>query len=176
MNEHLRFLLVVFFGVVALLVGRETYRWFAYAEERQALVAMYPAIVEAGAEAVVTRGQTDSLRVRVDSLNRDLDRRGDALRGYSRIAVNGLLPPDVYQRYARDRREYERVLAVRDERYAAWRNSYDRNRAAVRRYSALADSMRIVALRMGDPYYHVPMPVEAAIIKGVVRPAAQPQR
>lgn len=173
MNEHLRFLLVVFLGVVVLLVGRETYRWFAYADERNALLAMRPEIVNAGAEAVRTREQTDSLRARVDSLNRDLDRRGEGLRRYGRIAVNGLLPPDVYRLYARDRRAYEQVLSRRDEWYAAWKNSYERNRAAVRRYAVLADSMRDVALRMGDPYYHVPMPVEAALEKGVLPPAVE---
>lgn len=176
MNEHLRFLLVLFLGVVALLVGRETYRWFRYADERNALLAMEPVIRQAGAEAVATRTETDSLRARVDSLNRDLDRRGEGLRRYGRIAVNGLLPPDVYQRYAADRREYERVLALREERYAAWKNAYDRNRSAVRLYTALADSMRAVSQRMGDPYFHVITPVEAYIARDSARAALRAPR
>ena len=148
MNEHLRFLLVLFLGVVALLVGRETYRWFRYADERNALLAMEPVIRQAGAEAVATRTETDSLRARVDSLNRDLDRRGEGLRRYGRIAVNGLLPPDVYQRYAADRREYERVLALREERYAAWKNAYDRKLC---RLAFLAPSIQRAILEGRQP-------------------------
>ena len=51
-----------------------------------------------------------------------------------------------------------------------WQEILDRNRTAGRRYNLLGDSIRDLAMRMGDPYYSVPTPAEAGTnVQGVSR-------
>ena len=60
----------------------------------------------------------------------------------------------------------------RNDKLGEWRAVVESNHAAADRYNLLADSMRSVAARMGDPYYAVPSPVELAVAHGI-RPRAQ---
>lgn len=168
MSEQKRFLLLMLALAVVLLVGRELYRYVAYGDERRLLIALREQVVDAGASVTRTRQQSDSLRTLVEGADQELEREVRILRRYNRQARGGLLPPDVYERYARDRARYEEVLARRNGWFEEWRGVIGRNHTAVDRYNLLADSIRSVAGRIGDPYFPVPLPIEAAAERGIV--------
>lgn len=167
MREQLRFLVSVLGLVILFLVARELYRWVAYREERALIVALRTDVVDAGARVTVTRQQLDSLRTALASVDVRLEREVDVLRGYERRARHRRLPPDVYEKYLRDRARYERVLEERNALVRTMSGVLDVNHSAVERYNTLADSVRAVAARVGDPYYRVPLPVEAAMERGI---------
>lgn len=167
MREQLRFLLSVLGLVILFLVARELYRWVAYREERALIVALRTDVVDAGARVTVTRQQLDSLRTALASVDARLQREVDVLRGYERRARHRRLPPDVYEKYLRDRARYEQVLEERNALVRTMSGVLDVNHSAVERYNTLADSVRAVAARVGDPYYRVPLPVEAAMERGI---------
>lgn len=168
MREQLRFLLSVLGLVVLFLVARELYRWVAFREERALIVALRTDVVDAGAQVTVTRQQLDSLRTVLAAVDARLEREVGVLRGYERRARHRRLPPDVYDRYLRDRARYEQVLEERNAVVRTVAGVLDVNHAAVARYNTLADSVRAVAARVGDPYYRVPLPVEAARERGIL--------
>lgn len=168
MREQLRFLLSVLGLVILFLVARELYRWVAFQEERALITALRTDVVDAGAQVTVTRQQLDSLRTAVAEVDVRLEREVEVLRGYERRARHRRLPPDVYEKYLRDRARYERVLAERNALARTVTGVLTVNHAAVERYNTLADSVRAVAARVGDPYYRVPLPVEAAMERGIV--------
>ena len=62
-------------------------------------------------------------------------------------------------------------MARRNDSFHTWQEVLARNRSAVDRYNALADSLRAVADVLGDPYYQVPSPLEAAAERSSPSPA-----
>ena len=78
----------------------------------------------------------------------------------------------MYARYREDLTRYNRHVGERNARLSAWQEVQARQNAAATRYTVLADSLHDLATRMGDPYYAVPTPAEAAIERGVIK--AQP--
>jgi hypothetical protein len=76
----------------------------------------------------------------------------------------------VYQRYRADLTRYNRHVTERNARLADWQEIQARHNAAASRYTLLADSLNALATRMGDPYYAVPTPAEAAIERGIIKP------
>ena len=168
MSEQTRFLLSLLGLIVALLVGRELYQYVAYRDDRALLVGLREQVIDAGAELTRTRQEADSLRALVDDADRRLEGEVRVLRRYNRMARGGLLPPDVYARYERDRARYEQILEQRNGWFEEWKGVLSRSHVAVDRYNLLADSITNVAARIGDPYYAVPRPAEAAAQRGVV--------
>ena len=168
MKERLQVLLAMLGLIVTFLVGRELYYWVAYREEREEIVALRVQVVDAGARVTTTRQQLDSLRAVLSEVDRRLDREIRVLRGYERRARHRLLPPDVYQEYLRDRTRYEEVLRERNQVMRHVSGVLGDNHTAVGRYNPLADSIRAVAVRIGEPYYRVPLPIEAAAERGIV--------
>jgi hypothetical protein len=167
MSEQKRFLLSLLGLVVVVLLGRQLYQYVAYRDERALLVGLREEVVDAGAEVTRTRQESDSLRALVEAANGELEQNVRVLRRYNRIARGGMLPPDVYARYAQDRARYEETLRRQEEWAGTWKGVVARNHGAVDRYNRLADSIRAVAARIGDPYYSVPLPAEAAAERGV---------
>jgi len=76
----------------------------------------------------------------------------------------------VYGRYKTELERYNRHVVERNARLRQYQGARDRYVTAVDRYNARADSLRQLAARMGEPYYAVPTPLEAAVQRGVLKP------
>lgn len=164
-----RVLVVLLVVVVAAMIGREVYRWWLFQEEREELVRMRERLVETGVAVVRAETRLDTLRHAVDRMDRVLERDRRALDVYARSAREGTLPPHLYAAYREDLKHYNQKLERRNARYREWEEERARGRAALDHYHALADSIRTLAREVGEPYYPVPSPVEAAVERGVLR-------
>jgi hypothetical protein len=163
----LLFLLLVIIGVK---LSEELYRWAAFREERVQVKTLRDSLVEAGAEIVRTREGSDSMRAVMTGEDAELERELRALRRYNRLARGGSLPADLYARYREELDRHNLHVTERNARLRDWQRILARNHAAVDRYNVLADSIRELATRMGDPYYAVPTPAEAAMERGLIKP------
>jgi hypothetical protein len=157
----LLFLLLVILGVK---LSDSVYRWLRFGPERAQVQVLRNRLVDAGAQYISTRQAGDSMRGILRAEDAQL------LRRYDSYASGGGLPPDVYQRYRDDLTRYNRHVTERNARLADWQEIQARQNAAASRYSVLADSLNALATRMGDPYYAVPTPAEAAIERGIIKP------
>ena len=61
------------------------------------------------------------------------------------------------------------LFRSRDACFREYQQSHSRYAAAADSYTARADSVRNLATRMGEPYYAVPTPLEAAVKRGVLK-------
>jgi hypothetical protein len=165
----LLFLLLVILGVK---LSDSAYRWVAFGEERAQVKVLRSNLVDAGALYVRTRQEGDSMRAVLRVEDEQLEAEERRLRRYDSYASEGGLPPDVYERYRADLTRYNRHVTERNAKLADWQEIQARHNAAASRYTVLADSLNALATRMGDPYYAVPTPAEAAIERGVIK--AQP--
>ncbi len=165
----LLFLFLVILGVKLL---DSAYRWVAFGEERAQVKVLRSNLVDAGAQYVRTRQEGDSMRAVLRVEDEQLEAEERRLRRYDSYASGGGLPPDVYERYRADLTRYNRHVTERNAKLADWQEIQARHNAAASRYTVLADSLNALATRMGDPYYAVPTPAEAAIERGVIK--AQP--
>jgi hypothetical protein len=163
----LLFLLLVIVGIKA---SDWAYRAVRYGPEREQVRRMRRDLVDAGAVIVRTREDYDSMRAALRATDDSLAAEFQAVRRYNDYAEGGALPQDVYDRYRADLDRYNAHVELRNQRLSAWRDVADRNSVAVSRYNLLADSIRDLATRIGDPYFAVPTPAEAAIERGVIRP------
>ena len=163
----LLFLLLVIIGVK---LSEEVYRWAAFRDERVRVKELRASLVEAGAQIVVTRGASDSMRAVMETEDAALEKELRDLHRYNRMARGGALPTDVYARYRADLDRHNLHVGVRNERLRDWQAILARNHTAVDRYNLLADSIRDIATRMGEPYYAVPTPAEAAMERGLIKP------
>jgi hypothetical protein len=166
----LLFLLLVILGVK---LSDSVYRWLRFGPERAQVQVLRNGLVDAGAQYVRTRQAGDSMRAILRADDEQLEVEERRLRRYDDQASGGGLPPDVYQQYRADLTRYNRHVTERNAQLAAWQEIQARHNAAASRYTLLADSLNALATRMGDPYYAVPTPAEAAIERGVIK--AQPQ-
>lgn len=175
-GSPVRLLVVLLALFLSVQLARDAYSWFAYRDERDALRGMSGALEEAGVALMRTGLEVDSLRARVLEMDRQLDRSRAALEVYERQAVGGGIPADLYGAYRRDLDRYNAQVAERNAVLRTLEAEAVRNRAAAHRYNRLADSIRSLARRMGDPYYQVPSPAELAVKHGLKpRPMAPKQ-
>lgn len=165
----MRPLLAVLALIVALKVAEQAYRYLAYRDERAAIAAMRGRLVDAGAEVVRTRMRADSLRTEVEEADRKLAARRKEVDGYGRFAEGGALPDSVYQLYRADLRRYNADVAERNATLRVYTQIVGRNRVVSERYNALADSIESLTTRIGDSFYPIPKPIEAAAERGVIR-------
>ncbi len=162
------FLLLVIIGVK---LSEQVYRWAAFGDERVRVKELRGSLVEAGAQIVVTREASDSMRGVMEKEDAALEEELRGLRRYDRMARGGALPSEIYGRYRRELDRHNLHVGERNQRLRDWQAILARNHAAVDRYNLLADSIRDIATRMGEPYYAVPTPAEAAMERGLIKPA-----
>jgi hypothetical protein len=168
---RLRALVTFLLLLLAVKVVKELYDWRVHADDRVQLVALRSRLLDAGAEVMRTRAELDTLKQVLDEEDQELERERGALRRFDRESRGGALPAGVYGLYRTELDEYNQHVERRNRRFHEWEQVLARNHAAVDRYNALADSLRAVAAVLGDPYYQVPSPLEAAEERGVVRAA-----
>jgi hypothetical protein len=89
------------------------------------------------------------------------------LTSIERRAGDRGLPPTLYEDYRRRLERYNERVAARNDQYERWRGIVERNHRAVDSYNALADTMRNLGERMGEPYLSIPSPAEVAVRHGL---------
>jgi len=164
------FLLLVIIGVK---LSEQVYRWVVFRDERVRVKELRGSLVEAGAQIVVTREASDSMRSVMEKEDAALETELRALRRFDRMSRGGALPTEIYGRYRRELDRHNLHVGERNERLRDWQAILARNHSAVDRYNLLADSIRDIATRMGEPYYAVPTPAEAAMERGLIKPEGQ---
>lgn len=169
MNVRARALLLVLVLVVAGMLAKEGYEWFAYAEDRAQLRSMRTRLVDAGVEVLQSQARLDTLRKEIQREDRKLEDERRGLRAYGRHSRGGELSMPLYEAYRGELERYNGHVGRRNDRFHEWEAVLERKRSAVSRYNALVDSVRRIADKLGDPYYPVPTPLEAAAERGVVR-------
>lgn len=164
-------LLVLLGLVIAVRLGAYLFGWYAHAEERAVLQGLSARVAEAGVGVVSTQLAADSLEREIERLDVELEEEQGGFTLYERMARTSPLTPSVYRAYRGRLAEYNRKVAARNETFERWRVVVDENHREVDRYNALADSIRAVAASIGDPYYEIPSPAEAAMEYGLAAPA-----
>ena len=176
MSRRIHPLLFVLLVIIGIKLSEQLYRWVAYADERDRVRVYREQLVQAGAEIVRTREESDSMRAVMEAEDAALEQEQTALRRYNRYAPGGTLPTDLYARYKEELDAYNLHVAERNAKLGDWQAILARNHLAVSNYNLLADSVRDLATRMGEPYYAVPTPAEAAMELRVERESMQPKQ
>jgi hypothetical protein len=167
---RLRALLTAIVVILAIQLARQAYSWVVYRDERAQLTALRVRVVDAGAELIRARAKADSVRTAIEAEDGRLAEARRGLDAWGRHARDGTLPGHLYASYRRDLDDFNRRVEARNERAAVWHTIAEERRTAAVRYDALADSIRAIARRIGDPYYAVPLPAEAAAERGIAPP------
>lgn len=166
-NTRTRFLLLVAFALLAMNLGRQGYRWIAYADEREELALLTTRLESAGLAVMQTQLLADSLRAGIEAADARLRQDRLALDRMERRAEGRGLPPALYDEYRYALERYNQQVLERNDRFQRWRGVVSRNHASVDLYNQLADSMRALGTRMGEPYLAIPSPAELAVRHGL---------
>ncbi len=171
MSSTARFLLFVLLVVVGVKLSEQVYRLVAFADERAQVVVLRERLLDAGARLEAARAEARRVRARLEEEDARLEEEHEHLQRYERLAQDGrYLPADVYAAYKAELETYNRHVVERNALNRRLGDLQDRSMVAGESYTALADSIRDLATRMGEPYYSVPTPVEAAIQRGTIKP------
>ncbi|HYW09119.1 MAG TPA: hypothetical protein VE913_19320 [Longimicrobium sp.] len=170
MTSPARFLVMALVVVVGVKLSEQVYRWAAFRDERQLVGEIRERLLDDGAALTVARAETRARRDAWEKEEREMEELRRVLARYNRHAVGGYLPTAIYRRYQADRRRYDRKVMDRDALFRVYQQSHARYASAADSYTARADSVRNLATLMGEPYYAVPTPLEAAVQRGVLKP------
>jgi hypothetical protein len=166
-KERIQVFILFTLALIAFELAHDVYRWYAFSDERAQLRSLVPQVDSAGLAVVRTELQSDSVRARIEAMDRGLEASRDVFSEYDERAMGGGMTQELYQEYRARVATYNRHVAARNAWFAKWQRAVARNRDAVRRYNDLADSSRTIAGRMGELHYNVPSPVEAAVRNGL---------
>lgn len=161
---------VIVAALLAAKLGRQVYSWYAHEGERMQIERLSGELEEVGMEVVTTQLAADSLHSVIERMDGGLAVTRRRVESYGRRAVDGALPGRVYDEYRGDLADYNRGVGERNSRFEEWRAVVERNHAAVDRFNHLADSIRGLAIAMGEPYFSIPTPAEIALERGVEPP------
>ncbi len=161
-RDHLLALLAALLLVVGLRLTSDLYRWWAYQEERATITALRPELEEAALGVVRTQLMLDSLQARVAELDAELDREREVLETREAAISGGAVTGAMEARYRQSLEGYNRRARARNQLLSQWRVAVRANHEHVDRYNALADSLRALSARAGEPHYPVPTPAEIA--------------
>lgn len=163
-------LLAVLGLVIAVRLGSYLVGWYAHAEERETLRALSEQVEAAGVGVVRTQLAADSLERQIERLDGELREERARFGLYERMAERDRLTVNVYRLYRGWLAEYNRKVEERNGWFERWRAVVEENHREVDRYNTLADSIRRLAESIGDPYYGIPSPAEAAVEHGLAGP------
>lgn len=170
-SPRLKALLLFLALVVAAQLAWVAYRWYAFGEERAQLAALREQVVDAGVEVLRTQAHADTLRGRIEEDDRALEARRRALERYAGYARDRGLSAQLYGAYRAELEQFNARVRERNSRADEWAEVVARNEEAVSRYNLIADSIRALAASIGDPFFRIPLPVEAAAERGVIQAA-----
>lgn len=169
MTPRVRALLLLLALIVAFKLGAQWVRWATSTDERARITALRERVVDAGVEVVRTEARADTLLREIEARDSVLERKWTKVDRFASLARNGTSSSGLYTRYRRELARYNEGVEARNLRFRAWREVRARRDAAWERYTRLADSIHGVAAEIGEPYYPVPLPIEAAAEQGLIR-------
>jgi hypothetical protein len=169
MKSTPRFMLMILLVVVGVKLSEQLYRWVAFRDERRQVGELRERLLDSGAELTLSRAESRRLRQAMEEEDRRLETERRALLRYNRYSHGGFLPTALYDTYKKELERYNGHVVERNRRLRDYQQAHDRYAVAVDRYNARADSVRDLATRMGEPYYAVPTPLEAAVQRGVLK-------
>jgi hypothetical protein len=157
--------LLLLVGVAKL--GQELYRWYAFPEERAVLARLEHALEYEALGVILTQLRVDTLRAEIRARDEALGISRDDLDRFERDAAAGPISEGFARAYRVDLRAHNRRVAERNELLNELLGSVQVNQEHVSRFNVLADSVRLIAARLGEPYYSVPTPAELADRRGL---------
>jgi hypothetical protein len=162
-----------FFALLALLLligafrlAQQLYRWQAFKAERTEIVRLEVDLDSSALGIVATEMRAGTLRTAIEAADEGLASARSRLDNVERAAeVRGL---DLSQEisYRDDLAAFNAEVRRRNELVREWRQILTSNHEHVDRYNLIADSIRAVALRMGEPYFPISTPAEIAAARG----------
>lgn len=162
MTSPARFLLFVLLVVLGVKASEQLYGYVAFRDERAQVRALRAELGGAATQLVAVRARMDSLHRAIDAEDEGLTRELGRLQWYQRQARHRQLPPGLYDEYMARLQEYNLHVESRNVIHREWQQLAGRRDGLAHRYDSLADSIQALAVRMGQPYYQVPGPLEAA--------------
>lgn len=169
MSQRAKALLLLLGLVIAAKAGTDWWRWVGSEPERTRLGALREQVIDAGAEVVRTGSRSDTLFRAIERTDSVLEDQRARVEQYGRYARDGTLPSALYARYRQDLARYNTAVEARNRQVARWRTVRRENEQAVANYNRIADSIRGIAESIGEPYYPIPAPIEAAAERGLIR-------
>jgi hypothetical protein len=170
MSSPARFLLFVLLAVIGVKASEQLYRYVAFRDERQQVAVLQERLLDAGAQLELARGEHHAAREALEGEDRRLERERQRLMRLQRAVEEGPFSVAQYDQYRNALETYNRHVVERNGRSQSYQGVRDRWVTSVESYVSLADSVRELAHRMGEPYYSVPTPLEAAVARGVIKP------
>jgi hypothetical protein len=162
--------LLVFVLAIALIqIAESLYFWYSYHEERLHLVELREELVDEGAEMIRAQLEAEQIREHLavaDSLLTQRRLQMGEVWGSARSGAR------VRSAYAAGLQELDAInleIRRRNERLDRLNSTVRRRNEAAVRYHVLADSIRSLAVRAGEPYFSVPIPAQAAAERGITR-------
>jgi hypothetical protein len=166
-RDRIRIFILFTCAIVAVELAHDVYRLYAFADERAQLRVLNGMVDSAGVAVVRTQLREDSLRTRIEAMDRALENSRGGFDEYDRRARDGSLTGGAYEQYRARIARYNDRLAVRNAWVARWQRAVSDNRGAEKQYQALAEQIRSIAAEMGEQHYNIPSPVEAAVKNGM---------
>jgi hypothetical protein len=170
MSTSARFLLFVLLAVVGVKLSEELYGLVAFRGERVVARELRVRLVDSGSEVVRLRGEADSLRRIIEREDEVLEREHRVVRRTGYDARRGRLSSGEYREYKALVSRYNERVADRNTVLRRLQGTLELHALAAERYNGLADSLHALAIRMNQPYYQVPTPLEAAEERRLGRP------
>ena len=170
MKSPARFLLFVLLAIVGVKLSEQLYRYVAFRDERAQVAVLRDRLLDAGAALEVARGEHRAAREALEAQDELLEQERRGLMRLQRAVESGPVSEAQYAGYRTALETYNHHVVDRNGRYQSYQDIRDRWVGSVESYTSLADSVRQIAARMGEPYYSVPTPLEAAVARGVIKP------
>lgn len=161
-RDRLLPVVLVLLLVVLVKVGQEVVRFYAYGEERATIARLEGEIEAAGLGVVRSQIEADSVRRMIESADEKLASQRAELDRYERQITVGPVTVQLERAYRAALADYNDHVQARNRMLEDWQRVVEANRIAVDRYNAIADSIRVVAAAMGEPYYPIRTPADIA--------------
>ncbi|MDR0786597.1 MAG: hypothetical protein LBG44_01900 [Gemmatimonadota bacterium] len=173
-----RYYLYTFLSALVLLFlltsAREVWRYYAYANERNAIIRLKGEIEIAGMGAIATQSRADTLRREIEAIDDRLRENRQRLDLMERNIDDLFSAREMEAAYRTGLDFYNTEVGRRNALFESWRATVEFNHEHVGRYNLLADSIRALAAVMGEDHYPVASPSEiAARYDEIVRAGAE---
>ena len=164
MSHRDRFLamVVVLLLIAGAKVAQQLFRFYASRDERIEIVRLESRIDEAGAGIIATRVRADSLRTAVEAMDDELREGRDRLDRIEHRLLSGPATTAQEAAYLGELGIHNALVTERNAVYREWRTSVDSHADFIGSYNAIVDSIRSLAIAIGEPYYPISSPAEIA--------------
>ena len=157
-----RFLLFVLLVIVGLKASEQLYGVVAFGDERREVRRLLGQLAAVGGEMVAVSAQMDSLRERLAGDDAVLEGELASLQRYYRQSRHNRIPLEIYPDYMAELTRYNLHVESCNALQRRWQELRAQRESLAVRYGGAADSIQALAVRMGEPFYQVPTPAEAA--------------